>query len=277
MTHGRTHRGGSRVLPCMTFFELLGSGVRTVGFVVVVMGVLALLESFAPARARGPAHRAHVGPNLALTAITFATNLVLNALLVLALAWTNAQGWAPLHGVTGTLLAVVALDLAWYVAHRSLHHIPWLWRIHRVHHSDLAIDVTTTIRQHPAEGLVRYAYMGAVALAIGATPAAFAVYRAWSVLQGLLAHANVRMPRAFEALVEVLFVTPSMHRIHHSRDRAQTDTNFATIFSLFDRAMRSWTPPRGNDVVFGLDDHDEPTTALALLRAPWRRAILPPE
>lgn len=274
---GRTLRGGSRVLACMTFLELLSSGMRTVGVVVVVMGVLALVEGLVPAR---PRHRAHLGPNLALTAITFATNLVLNAMLVLALAWSNAHGWAPLvplGTIVGTVVVVAALDLAWYVAHRSLHRVPWLWRIHRVHHSDVAIDVTTTIRQHPAEGLVRYAYMGAVALAIGATPAAFAVYRAWSVLQGLLSHANLRIPRPLEAIFELVFVTPSVHRIHHSRVRAQTDTNFATIFSVFDRVLRSWTPPPREDVVFGLDDPHEPATTLTLLRAPWRRDILPAE
>jgi sterol desaturase/sphingolipid hydroxylase (fatty acid hydroxylase superfamily) len=259
----------------MTFLELLSSGTRTVGIVVVVMAVLALVESVVPARARGPAHRAHLGPNLALTAITFATNLVLNAGLVLALAWVNAQGWAPLASlgpIAGTLVVVAALDLAWYVAHRTLHHVPWLWRIHRVHHSDAAIDVTTTIRQHPAEGLVRYAYMGAVALAIGAGPAAFAVYRAWSVFHGLLSHANLRIARGPEALFELVFVTPSMHRIHHSRVQAQTDTNFATIFSLFDRALGSWTPPPRDDVVYGLDEEDATATTLQLLRAPWRRS-----
>src|SRR4030095_6572287 len=120
----------------------------------------------------------------------------------------------------------VALDLAWYAAHTTLHRVPWLWRIHAVHHSDPALDVTTTIRQHPAEGLVRYLYMGAAALALGATPAAFAVYRTWAVLQGMVIHSGVRLPARVDALLSWVIVTPRVHELHHSRITAETNSNY---------------------------------------------------
>ena len=262
----------------MTFSELLLSGVPTIGGVVVMIAILALVEAALPRRRRGPWHRAHLGPNLSLTAITFATNLFLNAGLVLALVWVERAGYGPLRrlglGTVGTaLVVVVVLDLAWYLAHTTMHRVPWLWRIHAVHHSDPALDVTTTIRQHPAEGLVRYAYMGAAALAIGATPAAFAVYRAWSVLQGLFVHANVRLPLRLEAVLGLLFVTPRLHELHHSTNVRETNSNYATITTLFDRIFGTLTPIQRDGVVaFGLHGHDAPAsqTAGSLLRAPWR-------
>jgi sterol desaturase/sphingolipid hydroxylase (fatty acid hydroxylase superfamily) len=177
---------------------------------------------------------------------------------------------------------IVALDCSAYLAHRALHASLVLWRFHRVHHSDPAVDVTTTIRQHPGEGLVRYAFMAAAALAVGATPGGFAIYRAWSALHGLLEHANVRTPRRLDTLFILVVTTPNMHKVHHSRTAAETNTNYGNIFSLFDRLFATFTPSaRGTHVVYGLDGFDDAATQttgglLALpfrvdpkVRAPW--------
>jgi sterol desaturase/sphingolipid hydroxylase (fatty acid hydroxylase superfamily) len=259
----------------VTFVELLLSGSRTLAGLVAIMAVLAVLEAAVPRRRRGAWNRAHLGPNLGLTAITFATNLFLNAGLVLVLALVEQAGYRPLAflglGSVATAIAVVvALDFAWYLAHTTMHRVPRLWRIHAVHHSDPAIDVTTTIRQHPAEGLIRYAYMGVAAVAIGAPPAAFAVYRVWSALQGLVSHSNVRLPARLEAVLGLVFVTPRLHELHHSVDVRETNTNYGTITNLFDRLFRTFTPARrGGAVAVGLLGHDEPAsqTLGALLRA----------
>jgi sterol desaturase/sphingolipid hydroxylase (fatty acid hydroxylase superfamily) len=267
----------------MTFLELILSGLRTIGGVVGVLAILALVETLLPRRARGRWHRSHLAPNLGLTAITFATNLFLNAGLVLALAEVEAAGYQPMRslgiGLFGTtLVVIVVLELAWYLAHTTMHRVPWLWRIHAVHHSDIALDVTTTIRQHPAEGLVRYAYMGAAALAIGATPAAFAIYRVWSALQGLLTHTNVRLPARLEALLGLVFVTPRLHEIHHSTEVRETNSNYGTITTLFDRIFGTFSPNRRDGVAaFGLHGHDEPErqTLASLLRAPWLGRVRP--
>src|SRR5687768_15812417 len=147
----RTLGPTSRVLGSMTFLELLLSGLRTIGGVIGILAILALVEALLPRRARGPWHRSHLAANLGLTAITFSTNLFLNVGLVLALAWVEAAGYQPLRllgiGSFGTaLVVIVVLELAWYLAHTTMHRVPWLWRVHAVHHSDLALDVTTAIR-----------------------------------------------------------------------------------------------------------------------------------
>jgi sterol desaturase/sphingolipid hydroxylase (fatty acid hydroxylase superfamily) len=156
-----------------------------------------------------------------------------------------------------------------------MHKLPALWRYHSVHHSDPAVDVTTTVRQHPGESLIRYAFLGAFAIALGPGPAAFGIYRAWSALNGLFEHANVRMPLWLDWLLSLVTTWPHMHKIHHSRRPEQTDTNYGNIFSLWDRLFATFTPSRqGTDVHYGLDGLDDPAiqTTAGLLALPFRDA-----
>lgn len=261
----------------MSFVSQLQSSVSTVGILLAAMALFAVLEAAIPlhARRRG---RDRVRVNLALTSITFATNAVFNAALVLGLlrlqalrfGLLNLLGLPPLASAAG---AVVLLDFSFYLAHVAMHRIPAWWRVHRVHHCDPLVDVTTTIRQHPAEGVIRYAFMAAFALALGASPAAFAVYRGWSALHGLLEHANLRLPPWLERTLVLVVSTPNMHKVHHSRAAAETDTNYSNLFSVFDRLFSTFTPAeRGARVVCGLDGFDDPATQTArgLLRLPFR-------
>jgi sterol desaturase/sphingolipid hydroxylase (fatty acid hydroxylase superfamily) len=262
----------------MTFAGLLWSSLATIRLILAAMLVVALIETGIPLHAGSAWRRKHLAPNLALTFLTFATNAVLNAGLVLTLRAAQARGLGLLPGLhlapaVATVLAVVALDLSFYAAHVVMHKVPALWRFHRVHHSDPAVDVTTTIRQHPGEGLIRYAFLAAAALALGASPGAFALYRAWSALHGLLEHANVRVPLRLDTAVSLLFSTPNMHKVHHSREALETDSNYGNIFSMFDRAFSTFTPSqRGTKVEYGLEEFDDPSaqTTTALLLSPLR-------
>jgi sterol desaturase/sphingolipid hydroxylase (fatty acid hydroxylase superfamily) len=168
----------------------------------------------------------------------------------------------------------VALDFAFYAVHVAMHRVPVLWRFHRVHHADPAVDVTTTIRQHPGEGLVRYAAMAACAIPLGVAPAAFAVYRAASALNGLLEHANVRAPAWLDRALALVTTWPHMHKVHHSRRVAETDTNYGNLLSLWDRAFGTYTASsRGTGIAYGLDGFDDPASqsTLGLLALPFRR------
>jgi sterol desaturase/sphingolipid hydroxylase (fatty acid hydroxylase superfamily) len=259
------------------------SGAATAGAILAAMALVALVESAVPLHARGRAGRAHLGPNLALTLLTFATNLVMNAALLGALMALEARGVGLLPALglpplASGALAVLALDLSYYALHVAMHKLPVFWRFHRVHHSDPAVDVTTTVRQHPGESLLRYAALAASAVTLGVSPGAFAVYRAWSALWGLLEHANVRMPRALDRALSLAVSTPDMHKVHHSRLPVETDTNYGTLFSLFDRAFRTFTPSaRGPSVACGLDGFDDPATqtTAGLLRLPFRPLAAP--
>jgi sterol desaturase/sphingolipid hydroxylase (fatty acid hydroxylase superfamily) len=268
----------------MTLPAMLENNLATIAAISVAMALVAALEVAIPLHARGRWHRAHVGPNLALTGITFALGMVLNGGLLLLLAWLEARDlgvfrWVGLPPLPASIAAVVLLDLSFYVAHVAMHKVPDLWAVHRVHHSDPVVDVTTTIRQHPAEGLVRYAFMAAFACALGVGLGAFAVYRAWSALSGLLEHANLRIPRRLDRVLALVTTWPNMHKVHHSRDARETDTNYGNLFPWFDRLFGTYTPSsRGESVVCGLDGLDDPQlhTTRALLALPLARTPATP-
>ena len=261
----------------MTLLSLLQTNVATVAGILAAMAVIALLETGIPLHARDTRHRSHLGPNLALTFITFGTNMLMNGALLLALVWLQAKGfgllrWAGLGPLAGGAIAVVLLDFSYYLAHVAMHKSPLLWSLHRVHHSDPVVDVTTTIRQHPGEGVVRYVFMAAFACALGVGIGAFAVYRLWSAVNGLLEHANIRVPRALDRALSLVTTWPNMHKVHHSRDVRETDSNYGNIFSWFDRLFGTYTPSwRGEHVACGLDGLDEPAlqTTTGLLALPF--------
>jgi sterol desaturase/sphingolipid hydroxylase (fatty acid hydroxylase superfamily) len=247
-------------------------------WILAGMALVAALETFVPLHARARERRAHVVPNLALTATTFAVNALLSLAVVAALAALESRGLGLLRAIAlpawaAVAVAIVALDLATWLAHTSMHRVPWFWRFHRVHHADPLVDVTTSFRQHPGETLLRALFLAAFAAPLGVGPAAFALYRALSAANALLEHANLRVPGRLDTALSALVVTPNAHKVHHSRQPARTDTNFGNLFSLFDRLFGVWTPSeRGLAIEYGLDGFENGArqTLAALLREPFR-------
>ncbi|HUQ06073.1 MAG TPA: sterol desaturase family protein [Kofleriaceae bacterium] len=261
--------------------NLVLTNLSTVAAILGGMGAIGLVETVIPLHARGRWHRAHLGPNLALTFLTFFSTFFLNAALILLLLWLEKRGfgllrWLPIGPIAAGIIGILALDFSWYALHRAMHRVPTLWRYHRVHHSDPVVDVTTTIRQHPGESLLRYATLTLFVTVFGIGLVSFAIYRAWSALNGLAEHANVRMPRWLDRTIALVSVSPDMHKVHHSRDVRETDTNYGNIFSVHDRALGTFTPTeRGPTVVCGLDgfDDDDVQTTAGLLGLPFRDRV----
>lgn len=154
--------------------------------------------------------------------------------------------WASHSGRLG-LLAFVILDFAVWLEHVVSHKWSWLWRIHRMHHADTGFDLTTALRFHPLEILLSMLWKAAVIVALGAPPVAVLVFEV--VLNGaaMFNHANIRLPKAVDALLRLLIVTPDMHRIHHSTDRRETDSNYGFNLAIWDRLFSTYTeaPRRG--------------------------------
>ena len=257
---------------------VLTSPVGTLGLILATLAAIALLEAVIPLQALGRAGRAHLAPNLALTGLTLAINALFSAALVAVLARLEATGfgllgWLAPPAWLGAALTFAGLDLSFYVSHVAMHKLPSLWRFHRVHHSDPAVDVTTTLRQHPAESVIRYVFLAAFACVLGPSPAAFALYRAAVALNGLLEHANLRLPARLGELLALVTTWPDLHKVHHSRDAAQTDTNYGNLLSLWDRLFATYTPARvGRSIAYGLDGFDARATqtTVGLLALPFR-------
>lgn len=158
-----------------------------------------------------------------------------------------------------------------------MHKTPSLWRVHCVHHSDSSVDVTT-YRQHPIEGILRFAFTMLPAIALELRPEAVALYRLLSASNALLEHMNVGVWQPLDTALSTLLVMPNMHKVHHSREPRETDSNDGNLFALFDRAFRTFTPTkRALEVHYGLDGPDklERKPLGGLLRLPFRAATTP--
>jgi len=233
--------------------------------IIAVCALLWSLESFVPLyRQRGRLR--HALPNIGLTAIVLAINLALSFLAASASAHAipnRLPVWMQL------VLGIIALDLFTYAAHVSMHKWPLAWRFHRVHHSDEAVDVTTAFRQHPAESVWRILWQLPPILLLGIPMWMLAIYLALSAANAQLEHANIRLPERLDRFLRFLFVTPNMHKVHHSVSIHETDSNYANLFSLWDRLFGTYTARTDFETLrYGLDRLDG-CGLRALLRMPF--------
>ncbi len=172
------------------------------------------------------------------------------------------------------ILSIVAMDFAMYMEHRWMHRYSILWRIHRVHHSDTEVDVTTGLRFHPLEYLFM---MGVKLLAIlffGVPVVAVFIFEVMLSTFTLFDHSNIQLPLGVESTLRKVFITPNMHRIHHSDIGFEHNKNFGFCFSFWDKLFNSYeaTAHQGeNNLVFGLEIYRQPTyqTLFKLLALPF--------
>jgi sterol desaturase/sphingolipid hydroxylase (fatty acid hydroxylase superfamily) len=181
---------------------------------------------------------------------------------------------AGLPAVAQFVFGIVALDFAYgYFAHWAMHASPALWEYHRVHHSDPFVDVTTSYRTHPVESVWRHLWLFVTVWVFGVPAGAVVIFRVLSAVNGIFEHANIRVGPALDAAFSRVWVTPNMHKVHHSRDQTETNSNYGNLFTLHDRAFRTFLPTeRALSVKYGLEDVDpaEIRSFGALIAMPWR-------
>jgi sterol desaturase/sphingolipid hydroxylase (fatty acid hydroxylase superfamily) len=230
----------------------------------IVMGfgllLLVLEHLFPAARSRVTSMLARMAKNVTF----FAINAALSPLIVIpisAFAASWAPGWRPdwWSGWPGLALDLLLLDLWIYWWHRANHELPLLWRFHEVHHRDEFLDVTTAVRFHFGE-VVLSALVRACVIFILAVPLAnVIVFETLLLLGAIFHHSNLRLPPVFERALAMIIVTPSIHWVHHHAVRRDTDSNYSTILSLWDRLFRSRSATaRTPEMPIGVEGrHDE--------------------
>lgn len=248
---------------------------------VICLTAVLFLESLFPLCAT-PAPLRRWLRNLGLSALSLGVTVLsplLFWLLLGVLRLAPGDGWFAHWNIPawGQWLATFLLmDTIAYALHRLSHAWPWLWRLHAVHHSDIELDATTTHRHHPLESLVAAFVTLPVLLVLAPPPAAVFAYSLLALAVSTVSHGNLRLPTALDKALRLLVVTPAFHRLHHSAQREQTDSNYATVFPLFDHVLRSAsTIPDGGGrrLRIGLETQRDAASQslLAMLLAPFRR------
>jgi len=217
------------------------------------------------------------------------TALPIQLLMVLGQAgiatWVTEHQWGLIYLIPGhsnpwikyTLLFLM-LDFGEYVFHRAMHGVGGFWRFHLVHHSDQKVDVSTTVREHPGETIVRNGFTMIWVFLSGAPFAALVLRQTAQSVSNILQHTKVRFPSTIERWLGWIFITPALHQTHHHYQLPYTDSNFGDVLSIWDRLFKSLRVLKAEDRVFGVDTHmhlQENVGFLDVVKLPFQRSRKP--
>jgi sterol desaturase/sphingolipid hydroxylase (fatty acid hydroxylase superfamily) len=247
--------------------------------ILVVMAIGAVVEILVPMFADKPWRRGRRSANLGLTAVSFFSNWLLASLAGVAALSLRPAGLLAQRGLpfwAEVVIGILVLDFSvGYLSHRTMHMWPPMWRFHRIHHSDPFVDVTTTYRTHPVETVWRFLFGIVPIWTLGLPAEALLIQRLLQATNGVIEHANIRLWPPLDQVLSLAFVTPNVHKMHHSRLASETDSNYANLLTVYDRLLGTFTPSeRAASVTYGLDDAEELARAsfAGLVVSPFRRA-----
>jgi sterol desaturase/sphingolipid hydroxylase (fatty acid hydroxylase superfamily) len=232
-----------------------------------VLVLMVLWERLSPRRPQSIGRLLRWPNNLGLVVLNSVVVRLLFPLAGVGMAFlAKSKGWgllniAPLPAWLAIPAAVLLLDLTIYGQHVLFHAVPLLWRLHRMHHADLEFDVTTGLRFHPGEIVVSILIKLVAVLVLGAAPIAVLIFEVALNATSMFNHGNVRLPAHLDHVLRLFIVTPDMHRVHHSIDRRETDSNFGFNVPWWDRLFRTYRnqPALGHDrMSLGIDRFREP-------------------
>jgi sterol desaturase/sphingolipid hydroxylase (fatty acid hydroxylase superfamily) len=233
----------------------------------LIFGGLAAWEVLAPRRARTIDRLQRWPHNIGVLIVdALLVRLLIPTAAVGAALFAAGNGWGLLNQLQlrlsiAAVLGFLILDLVIYAQHFAFHHVPLLWRLHRMHHADLDVDVTTGVRFHPIEILISMGIKIAIVLAFGIPAVAVFVFEVALNATSMFNHSNAAMPSWLDRILRLVVVTPDMHRVHHSILRQETDSNFGFNLPWWDWLFGTYRrePQAG---------HDEMTLGIPLFRDP---------
>ena len=237
------------------------------GLFAATFVLIAIAEMIAPRRQPTVDKATRWKNNLFLTVInTVAVRIIFPFTAIAVAGFAEERGiglfnGAPIPFWMAALVALPALDVAIYLQHRVFHAVPVLWRLHRMHHSDLDIDVTTGTRFHTIEILLSMLIKFLVIIVLGAPVISVLIFEILLNATSMFNHGNVHIPAGIERIARWFVVTPDMHRVHHSIDPVETNSNFGFCLPWWDRVLGTYTaqPAMG---------HEGMITGIAQFRSP---------
>lgn len=246
-----------------------------------MLALLWTLESLAPMFSARSHRMRHGAANLVLGALNAATApVIFGAAMLFVTEWARQQpfgllNWLALPAWVEWTLGLVLFDGWMYAWHRLSHRVKFLWRFHAVHHSDREMDVTSAVRFHTGEIVISSLARLAVLPLIGLTMPQLLVYEAILLPVILFHHANIRIPAGLDRGLRFVITTPWMHWVHHSRWQPETDSNFSSVLSIWDRLFGTFRLREDpGSIELGLDDGQEGgewRSLMAMFAQPFRR------
>jgi sterol desaturase/sphingolipid hydroxylase (fatty acid hydroxylase superfamily) len=222
----------------------------------------------------------HAAVNLSFTVVHIIIHTFLAVFIILIADWCAANKVGVVHWFGASILATIiistlVLDLfgGWMV-HIIEHKVKFLWRFHIVHHADNNVDVTTGLRHHPVESVLRglFFFMG---IAVSGAPVyAVMIYQTLLIIAAQITHANISLPKWMDNAVSYIFVSPNMHKVHHHWKQPYTDSNYGAIFSIWDRMLGTFKKLDPSKLRYGLDRYypnEKDEDFITLLKKPFQK------
>ena len=201
----------------------------------------------------------HATVNFYFTALHIAIHTGLAFIIILLSDWCKANNfglvwWGNSSLLWTIIISILVLDFfgGWFV-HIVEHKIPLLWRFHIVHHADNNVDVTTGLRHHPVESVVRGIFFFMGILVSGAPMYAVMIFQTLLIIATQITHANISLPKWLDTAASYIFVSPNMHKVHHHWKRPYTDSNYGGILSIWDRLLGTFMKLDAKEIRYGLD------------------------
>lgn len=264
------------------FSNLEKRPLERVAFLVIGLLIFWIIEGAIPLL---PMHyrknkMRHAGVNFAFTAIHLVIHTFLAILIVALSDWCrdNQFGlvyWFHSNTAMTVLIGVLALDFSSWLVHLTMHKVPLLWRFHLIHHTDTNVDVTTGLRHHPGDSILRGIFFMLLIFVSGAPMYSVMIYQTLLLFATGFTHANMKLPPAVDKAISYILVSPNMHKVHHHWKQPFTDSNYGAVFAIWDRLLGTFMKMEVKDLRYGIDrdfPEEKNEDLLALLKRPFQKS-----
>lgn len=221
----------------------------------------------------------HALVNFGFTVMHLIIHTGLAVFIVMLSDWCKAANWGLVYwlnaGVGGAIaIGVLALDFSSWLVHWVMHKNAYLWRYHLIHHSDNKVDVTTGLRHHPGDSLLRGIFFLLLIFVSGAPMYSVMIYQTLVVVTTAFTHANISLPPLLDKSLSYILVSPNMHKVHHHWKQPYTDSNYGAVFSIWDRMFGTFSSLEPSQIRYGLDRYypnEKDEDFISLLKDPFIR------
>lgn len=221
----------------------------------------------------------HASVNFGFTVIHLIIHTFLAILIIKLSDWCAQAGfglvyWFNANILFTILIGVLALDFSSWLVHFVMHKNRMLWRFHLVHHSDNSVDVTTGLRHHPGDSLLRGIFFLLLIFVSGAPMYSVMIYQTLVVLATAFTHANISLPKKLDHALSYILISPNMHKVHHHWKQPYTDSNYGAVFSIWDRLLGTFRKLDISQIRYGLDRHypnEKDEDFIGLLKKPFQK------